>query len=186
MPIRASRTVSDHVIPPNSAVRGFGPPVWTRRNYSPVSRVRCNLRLGGSGCHFPGGLKSAQLAHKSTIHRFRGPRIIAAELEYEPLFDRELPHAASGDLTYRSLAGSTPARGIRYARASSLWSTSMQRCPIQKYSVLQCPQWHRPQPQATTPARQFLGTVCLPRTTSDLSPGISCASPKLLPWGLQQ
>ena len=23
----------------------------------------------------------------------------------------------------------------------------MQRCPIQKYSVLQCPQWHRPQPQ---------------------------------------
>ena len=40
-----------------------------------------------------------------------------------------------------------PRRGIRYARAGSLWSTSMQRCPIQKYSVLQCPQWHRPQPQ---------------------------------------
>src|SRR6187200_730592 len=128
MPIRASRTVSDHVIPPNSAVRGLGPPVWTRRNYSPVSRVRCNLRLGGSGCHFPGGFKSAQLAHKPTIHRFRGLRIVAAELEYEPLFDRELPHA-SGDLARRF--NTREGVSIRASRLS--WSPSMQRCPIQKY-----------------------------------------------------
>ena len=75
------------------------------------------------------------------------------------------------------VAADVKLRGANRAKLAKRRVNQKTRSATNAYSC-NVPQWHRPQPQLGN-----FWELCLPRATSDLSPGLSCASPKTASLG---